>query len=178
MLINLFIQDLRREDGISKACLDLKKHVNVAAYEAFLNDECHIHFKWYTSQETKEMQWRDLNSPEKIRLFKKIDFPKYFSAIPNASALQDIWKEFWRLIIELGKEEVDSSELQSDAKNWGKMCSICGLALVLSVCGYLPLCCVIYSCMHICGFVAVYLSCAHFCKFRLYSRLIFSQVLS
>ena len=32
--------------------------------------------------------------------------------------------------------------------------------------------------MHICGFVTVYLSCAHFCKFRLYLRLNFSQVLS
>ena len=105
-------------DGISKTCLDLNKHHNVAAYEAFLNDMFQV-----VSEATKEMQWRDLSGPEKICLFNfnKIDFPKYFPTIPNASALQDIWMEFWRLINELGKKEVNSSELQSDSKNWVKM---------------------------------------------------------
>lgn len=40
VLINLLIQDLRREDGISKASLDCEKHRNVAIYEDFLNNEC------------------------------------------------------------------------------------------------------------------------------------------
>lgn len=36
-------------------------------------------------------QWRDLTGPEKIRLFKNINIPKVFPALPNAAVLQDIW---------------------------------------------------------------------------------------
>ena len=119
VLINLLIQDLRREDGIARATVfDRTKHSNVTAYEDFLNNVCKIHFKWYTSHETKQMQWRDLTGPEKIRLFNKVDIPKYFPALSNGSAIQDIWIEFWRLFNKLSMPEIDTLELQSDIKNW------------------------------------------------------------
>lgn len=118
--INLLIQDLRREDGIAKACLDLSKHQHLVAYEKFLNNDCNIHFAWYTSKESKQMQWRDLSGPEKVRLFSKIDIPKLFPALPNAPAIQDIWTELWRLFSELN-DSTDPNELRDDIKNWVKM---------------------------------------------------------
>lgn len=121
MLINLLIQDLRRLDGILKATLDRSKHSNVTAYEAFLNDQCKIHFHWYTCQDTKQLKWRDLNGPEKIRLFKHMDIPKYFPNIPNASVIQDVWSEFVRLFDELGKSDNNCDDLQDDIKTWVKL---------------------------------------------------------
>ena len=118
LLINLLIQELRRQDGIAKATLDRDKHSHVTSYESFLNTVCKIHFRWYTSQETKQMQWRDLTGPEKIRLFKNIDIPKLFPSLPNDAILQDIWTEFWRLFNELGKADTDPKELQEDIKIW------------------------------------------------------------
>ena len=66
----------------------------------------------------KQLQWRDLTGPEKIRLFKNIDKPKLFPALPNAAVLQDAWTEFWRLFNELGKPDINPRELQEDIKTW------------------------------------------------------------
>jgi hypothetical protein len=112
--VNLLIQELRRQDGITQATLNRSKHVNVTAYEKFLNDICKIRFHWYTCKETKQLQWRDLTGPEKIVLF---NIPKFFPAVPNAVVIQDIWVEFWRLFRELGNH-TNPSELQSETKNW------------------------------------------------------------
>lgn len=122
LLINLFIEDIRRADGIANATtLDRNKHRNLAVYETFLKEQCQIYFKWYNNtSDARKIQWRDLSGPEKIRLFMNIDFPKFFPTLPNASTLQDIWKEFWRLINELSNEDCDSHELQSDVMNWVK----------------------------------------------------------
>ena len=64
------------------------------------------------------MKWRDLTGPEKIRLFKNIDIPKFFLALQHGALLQDIWIKFWRLFNELGKTDIDTRELQEDIKNW------------------------------------------------------------
>ena len=97
--------------------LDPSKHTNVAAYEAFLKTECKINFRWYTSKETRQLQWRDLTGPEKVRLFTNVNIPKHFPVLKNAAALQDIWIEFWRLFTQL--ETADNpNDLQQDIKNW------------------------------------------------------------
>lgn len=77
---------------------------------------CKINFRWYTSKETRELQWRDLTGPEKVRLFNSIDIHKYLPKLKNAAAVQDIWKEFWRLFNELEKPD-DVHELQEEIKN-------------------------------------------------------------
>ena len=69
LLINLLIQDLRREDGILKATeTDSITQPGIAAYETFLNTVCKINFKWYTNRDTRQLQWRDLTGPEKVKL--------------------------------------------------------------------------------------------------------------
>ena len=88
VLINLLIQDLRRLDGILKdTVVDSQQHVNITAYESLLH-ECKINFRWYTGKD-KELQWRDLTGPEKVRLFnsRSLDLPKYFPGLTIAPAL-------------------------------------------------------------------------------------------
>ena len=123
LLINLLIQDLRREDGISKAAgLDLSRYTGITAYETFLNGPCKINFKWYTNKETKQLQWRDLTGPEKVRLFNNVDIPKYLPMLKNAAALQDVWREFWRLYTMLETCHRDNTNgLQKEIKNWVKL---------------------------------------------------------
>lgn len=117
LLTNL-IRELRRQDGIERATLNRDKHNRLAQYEHFLNDACKIR---YTSKETKQLQWRDLTGPEKIRLFKNINIPSLFPALPNAAIMQDIWMEFWRLFNTLGESDVNHTELKEDCKKWVKL---------------------------------------------------------
>lgn len=120
ILINLLIQDLRREDGIAKATnVDLSKHTGITAYEKFLNEACKVTFRWYTCKETRQLKWRDLTGPEKVRVFNNIDIPKYLPMLKNAAALQDIWREFWRLFTMLEScHSDDTNELREEIRNW------------------------------------------------------------
>ena len=58
LLINLLIQDLRREDGIMQSKdLNPSQHVSIRAYATFLREVCKISFQWYTSKETHKLHW-------------------------------------------------------------------------------------------------------------------------
>ena len=52
LLINLFIQELQRQDGIIKSIgrFDRNKCCNLMKYEAFLNEKCQVRFQWYVQQ--------------------------------------------------------------------------------------------------------------------------------
>ena len=54
----------------------------------------------YTDKQSKELKWRDLIGPEKIRLvlFKKVDLEQLFPEMPNVSTIQIIWKKFYNTI--------------------------------------------------------------------------------
>ena len=121
LLINLLIQDLRREDGILKATeIASIMQPGITAYETFFNTVCKINFKWYTNRDTRQLQWRDLTGPEKVKLFNSINFPEHFPMLKNSAAIQDIWKEFWRLYSNVEAYDT-TTELQEDIKNWVKL---------------------------------------------------------
>ena len=63
-------------------------------YEKFLTDECKISFHFYTEKESKEVKWRDLVGPEKLKLFSKINLPQMYPDLPNIQKIQEIWKDF------------------------------------------------------------------------------------
>ena len=64
-LINLLILELHRMDGIVKCThLDKTKATNVADYESFVRDTCKIPFKFYVSEESHTLKWRDLSGTE------------------------------------------------------------------------------------------------------------------
>ena len=95
VLINLLIRDLRCLDALKNS----KSNLNIEKYITFLNEKCKISFHMYTDKESKELKWRDLIGPEKIRLFEKVDLEQMFSEMPNVSTIQSIWKKFEILYI-------------------------------------------------------------------------------
>ena len=125
LLINLFIMELRRLDGIEKLTLkkfDRSAATEVVRYENFLNTECKISFHMYLDKDSKSLKWRDLVGPEKLKLFKQIDIMKLFPRIPNAQSVHLLWKSFLSIYetlrsnTPLSKEEI--SEFRRQTQRW------------------------------------------------------------
>lgn len=93
LLTNLLIQDLRSQDGIAKRTSPMfhTNATNMVTYEKFLNETCKIPFQWYVNPETKQLKWRDLTGPEKLRLFSTIHIPQLFPSLSHAVTVQEIW---------------------------------------------------------------------------------------
>ena len=93
VLINLLIRELRRLDALKKD----KSNLNIDKYITYLNEQCKISFHMYSDKVSKELKWRDLTGPETIKLFEKIDLKQLFSDMPNVTAVQNIWKQFYNI---------------------------------------------------------------------------------
>ena len=81
VLINLLIRDLWIKDGITKAtdvsCDSLLNHMRIFS----MMYVCKIRFKWNINRDSKEITYRDLAGPEKVRLHKSINIPVLFPAL-------------------------------------------------------------------------------------------------
>ena len=82
-------------DGIGKVTNDINGET-IKTYQQFLNESCKIRFQWFVDKESKKMQWRDLNGPEKTRLFKNIDIatcslPFFGKKGRNPETLEDVF---------------------------------------------------------------------------------------
>lgn len=120
ILINLLIRDLRIKDGINKAS-DIPCDSYSKSYEKYLNDVCKIRFKWNIDKESKEIKYRDLTGPEKVRLFKNIDIPIWFPTLTNKEKIGKLWGDFFSLISTINSEEFQNIEkLRADIKAWMK----------------------------------------------------------
>lgn len=86
-------------------------------YKNFLNEPCKIKFYWFINKESRRLQFHDLTSPEKIRLFENVNIPKLFPALSTKK--QQIWKEFYSLIQQLEKSECDDIDnIENSVKSW------------------------------------------------------------
>lgn len=120
VLINLLIRDLQIYDGISKATeTPANSYINV--HEKFLNVECKIRFKWNVEKGSKEITYRDLMGPEKVRLFKNINIVSQFPALPKAEQIGQLWTDFFSLISEINKDDCKADELRVDIESWVKL---------------------------------------------------------
>ena len=121
VLINLLIQDLQRCDGIDKVTtckIDKGKQTNLARYEKFLNDDCGISFQWYIT-EGRKFKWRDLNGPEKQRLFSKFNINNICPSLKDAGVIQALWDNFIHLIIEMNSnQDIDVVCFKEKIKDW------------------------------------------------------------
>ena len=76
VMINLLILELRRLDSIhKKRCSKSMELITVC--ENYLKESCKINFHMIQGKNSKEMKWRDLAGPEKLRLFDKINNQKF-----------------------------------------------------------------------------------------------------
>ena len=86
VLTNLLILELRRLDGIDKINAKVTVINRINQYEKFLNEECKISFHFYTERGSKEVKWRYLVGPEKLKLFSKINLPAMYPDLPTVGA--------------------------------------------------------------------------------------------
>ena len=90
ILINLLILELRRMDGIEKLTNKEFKQSTVTNHFTYLNINCKISFHVYLSKESKFLKWRDLTSPEQLKLFASIKIPELFPDLKNANLVQKL----------------------------------------------------------------------------------------
>lgn len=89
--------------------------------ETFLNDTCHIPFKFLICKETKSLKWRDLMGPEKHVLLDKINLPVLVPHLPNVDAIQGLWKSFQhlhKLLQSKSVSDADADRFGVHAKQW------------------------------------------------------------
>jgi len=114
-LTDLLIRDLRMQDTQTK---QEKSKTNLAVYEKHLNETCKIRFKWNTEHDTKELKYRDLTGPEKLRLFKNTDLSTLFPLLPRISNLQKLWSEFFAIINQINKDGSNAMDINTMTKAW------------------------------------------------------------
>ena len=98
-LINLLIMDFRRLDAIDKKKTfndvnDFSKFKHMAGWEEFLNNKLKIPFNWHICKESKKLKWRDLTGPEKLRLFRNVDFKMLLPDHPEQESISSLWSKF------------------------------------------------------------------------------------
>ena len=125
ILINLLILDLRRMDGIEKFRSQEFKPTtaqNVNRYITYLNVNCKISFHMYVDQDSKNLKWRDLTGPEKLRLFKAIKIVELFPKLKNASKIQQLWNDFKTIYDTLWSDknmnEMEIKDFTKRATDW------------------------------------------------------------
>lgn len=93
------------------------KFKHMAGWESFLNDTLKIPFNWFICKETKKLKSRDLTGPEKMKLFRNIDFTQI---LPNHSKSADIlqlWTQFMSITDMLSSSNLNQSIEQFQQKS-------------------------------------------------------------
>ena len=105
ILVDLLIRKLRRKDAIEKTqtfangfCYNKYKHM--ATYEKFLKD-LGINFEWKINKDNKKLEYRDLTGPEKLKLFKNVDFELFFPDDNEKEKLRVLWLLFMEIVDDL-----------------------------------------------------------------------------
>lgn len=94
---------------------------SLSKLESFLNETCHIPFKFFVCKESKQLKWRDLMGPEKLVLFMEIDLPALFPQLPNVCTTKALRKGFMDLHQMLQCNNISPTEadhLGEAAKKW------------------------------------------------------------
>ena len=116
VLINLLILDLRTHDAVKKLT---KEQSMFEIYIKFLNETCKISFHTYTDKHSKNLKWRDLTGPEKLKLFKNINMIQLFPNLPNNDKIGEIWTSFRDIYRKLqSNDHPNADQLQDDVDDW------------------------------------------------------------
>jgi len=97
VLINLLIRDLGIKDRI-KATVEVPVDSYTKMYEKYLNDKCNIQFRWNIDRDSKDIKYRDLTGPEKVRLFSKMDIAETFPLLEKAKKVGELLKHFFTYV--------------------------------------------------------------------------------
>lgn len=121
VLTNLLILELRRMDGLDKVkpkSLDQGNADHLTRYEKFLNENCKVSFHFYTDKDSKQVKWRDLVGPEKMKVFSKLVIPELFPDFSQGDKVQKIWQDFMGIYNLLRSVHTEKEEIKESVKRW------------------------------------------------------------
>ena len=108
VLFNLLILEIRRLDGIERITHPgVINSENLTTLESFINDTCHIPFKFFVNKDSKQLTWRDLMGPEKLTFFKEVNLPAQLSDVEKT---QGLWRDFFLLYTRLQRKNFSKTE--------------------------------------------------------------------
>lgn len=87
----MIIKKVKFSDGFCR-----EKYRNMTRYETFLQ-ELGIPVTWYVGKETKQLKYRDLTGPEKVKLLQHINISFLLPNSKYKDKIQKIWVDFWEI---------------------------------------------------------------------------------
>eukprot|EP00112_Aurelia_sp_Birch-Aquarium-sp1_P026799 Seg9737.2 transcript_id=Seg9737.2/GoldUCD/mRNA.D3Y31 product="hypothetical protein" protein_id=Seg9737.2/GoldUCD/D3Y31 len=106
VLIENLILRMKTEDAIQKSIFssgfDVTKYKQMKHYVDLLNS-LGIPFSFATNKDSRKMEYRSLNGPEKLLLFDRIKVADVLPNYEDSGKLQKLWDDFIQLYVELRK---------------------------------------------------------------------------
>ena len=129
VLINHLIEELHRQDAIDKSkrftTFTLCKYKHLEGYQKFCDGLRIPNYKFWIGKTSKQLKWRTLTGPEKLKLFDHIDIPHLLPTVDSSttSTMQKLWKELIEINRLLYKRpdditDQDIDEFQGLAHQW------------------------------------------------------------
>ena len=75
----------------------------MAQYEKYLQN-LGIPFHWYVGKQIKQIEYRDLTGPEKVKLIPNMNISTLLPDCSNRGKIQKIWDDFWDIMQDLKKD--------------------------------------------------------------------------
>ncbi len=131
VLIDLLITELQRQqDSIEKAKklthFDPEKYRHLDRFQRFVTSLGIPGYNFWIGKNSKQLKWRDLTGPEKLKLFAKINLQELLSPLlpeHETAKIQTLWTELLQLNQMFSKrpEEVTEAEIvkfESESREW------------------------------------------------------------
>ena len=120
VLIDLLVIELRWQDAIDKVkkftTFDLTKYYHIKKYEEFVSSLGIPGFEFYIGRTSKELKFRSLTGPEKLKLFRNINIqvllPNYEPQ--SCRRIQHLWEELYSLNTIISKPGISLRTLLSN----------------------------------------------------------------
>ncbi len=116
MLYDLFIQDLRNLDGKQKNELDLTNMPHLHQFYTDLIKTYNINRPFYLKE--KSLQHRDLQGPEKKKIFSDINLVNYAENNEKIKQTETIWKDFLKIFNQIKKKELSVEKIKNETIDW------------------------------------------------------------
>ena len=99
---------------------DIEKTILIKRFRDFLVNICKIKKPLYVDEKKvkKEIKLKDLNGPEKLRLFNNINIVKLLPGYEKRKENQNLWTDFMKLYVALKKNSLTSEEIDVICKQW------------------------------------------------------------
>lgn len=116
VLYDLFIVSLRNLDGKQKNEIDLSRQPHLNQF--FLDLKENYNIKAPFSVVDKSIKIRELQGPDKKKLFQDCNLKKYAEGNEKFDKTEVLWKDFWKLFNQIKKSEITPNDIKKNTKKW------------------------------------------------------------